>query len=175
MTTNNQLKRYKDNPFIENMELNIKSRPVRVAPLGKNATIVNPDTGEISGTHVVTYKRVDSSRFVKLFTDNIKLTFGLTASGTKALHVVMWEVQRNGFNRTWITLDSMVLADFMEADASNGLTMSERTFHRGLTELCKAEILARAARIGEFHLNPNFIFNGDRIAFTTMIERTSNT
>jgi len=25
---------------------------------------------------------------------------------------------------------------------------------------------------GRFYINPNFIFNGDRIAFTTLIERS---
>ena len=62
-------KRYKENPFLGEMVLDIKERQVRLSPLGKDKNIlVNQDTGEVRGTHVVTYRRVDSEQFIKLFT-----------------------------------------------------------------------------------------------------------
>lgn len=173
MTEIDPNKRYKSNPFVENLKVKGRKKAVQVAPIGKNASIINHETGEVSGTHVVTHKTVDSAMFVKLFTDNIKLTFGLTASGTKTLNVLMWEVQRNGYNRTDMMLNVYTLHAFLEANGDcQGL--SERTFKRGLTELCRSGILARHLQPGHFHLNPNFIFNGDRIAFTTLIERENN-
>ena len=48
---------------------------------------------------------------------------------------------------------------------------SKATFKRGLLELTKAKIVARTVRQGRYFINPNFMFNGDRIAFTTLIER----
>ena len=42
---------------------------------------------------------------------------------------------------------------------------------RGLTELTRSQIIARTIRRGHYFINPNFVFNGDRIAFTTLIER----
>lgn len=168
-------KRYRDNPFIQDMTLKTKRQAVRVAPIGDNATIINPDTGESSGTHVVTYKKVDNANFIKLFTTNIKLTFGLSAAGSRALHVLMWQVQERGHNTTDITLDSHTLYDFFESNqVPDKERVTDRTFQRGLSELCKAGVLARAIRLGDFHLNPNFLFNGDRIAFTTLIERESD-
>ena len=35
----------------------------------------------------------------------------------------------------------------------------------------KAQIVAKTMRQGRYFINPNFVFNGDRIAFTTVIER----
>jgi hypothetical protein len=42
---------------------------------------------------------------------------------------------------------------------------------RGLAELEKARIIAKTLRQGRYFINPNFVFNGDRVAFTTLIER----
>ena len=45
--------------------------------------------------------------------------------------------------------------------------LSLATFKRGLNELEKAKIIAKTIRQGRYYINPNFVFNGDRIAFTT--------
>ena len=49
------------------------------------------------GTHVTTFKRVDSEQFVKLFTANIGLTFDLSSAGIKAFNVLLWAVQKQAF------------------------------------------------------------------------------
>lgn len=51
------------------------------------------------------------------------------------------------------------------------MSLSIATLKRGITELEKAQIIAKTVRKGRYFINPNFIFNGDRIAFTTVIER----
>ncbi|EFG0391728.1 hypothetical protein [Escherichia coli] len=48
--------------------------------------------------------------------------------------------------------------------------MSLPTFKRGLGELVKSQILAMNKRKGFYYINPNFVFNGDRVAFTTVLE-----
>ena len=68
--------RYKTNPFIPDMIIPIKDKQVRLSVLGREQNVlVNQATGEIHGTHVTTYNRVDGEQFVKLFTANIALTF----------------------------------------------------------------------------------------------------
>ncbi|MDM3766463.1 hypothetical protein O9456_21365, partial [Proteus mirabilis] len=58
--------RYEENPFIEDMIVPIKNRNVQLSRLGRDQNIlVNQSTGEIQGTHVTTYRRVDSEEFVK--------------------------------------------------------------------------------------------------------------
>ncbi|MFY0838350.1 hypothetical protein ACA371_28650, partial [Klebsiella pneumoniae] len=51
------------------------------------------------------------------------------------------------------------------------LRLSLATMKRGINELEKAKIIAKTMRKSFYFINPNFLFNGDRVAFTTVIER----
>jgi len=169
-----KLVRHKENPFLQNMEIEVKGRQVRLSQLGKDdQVLVNQATGEMQGTHVATYKKVDSARFVKLFTQNIGLTFGLTSAGIKTFSVLLWVVQTKALLKDEIDLDALVLEDFVQTHDRKDppLRLSLATFKRGIRELETAQIIAKAARQGRYFINPNFVFNGDRVAFTTIIER----
>ena len=163
-------KRFKENPFTANMVIPVRGQQVRISRFGQERNVlINQSTGEQFGTHVVTYKRVDSSQFVKLFTDNIALTFDLTSAGIKAFNVLLWAVQSNAKNADFINLGSLVREEFISVHTNK--EFSQRTFARGLTELVKNKIIANAYIPGFYFINPNFVFNGDRIAFTTLIEK----
>lgn len=166
--------RYKINPFLENMIVPVKGKQVRLSRLGKDDNVlINQSTGEVLGTHLTTYKSVDGDQFVKLFTANVALTFDLKSPGIKAFSVLLWSVQNKGLSKDEIPLDVLVLDEFTEAHTKNDppLRLSVPTFLRGLAELVKAQIIAKTMRKGWYFINPNFVFNGDRIAFTTVIER----
>lgn len=166
--------RHDKNPFIENMVVPIKGQAVRLSKLGKDDNIlVNQATGEIQGTHVTTYRRVDAEQFVKLFTANIALTFDLKAAGIKAFNVLLWCLQNRAVERDLIPLDKIVLDEFLaeHSDRKPPIKLSQPTFWRGLAELEKAQIIAKHLRQGWYYINPNFAFNGNRIAFTTVIEK----
>ncbi|MEO2919635.1 hypothetical protein ABHB41_25030, partial [Escherichia coli] len=99
--------RYKTNPFIPDMIIPIKDKQVRLSVLGREQNVlVNQATGEIHGTHVTTYKRVDGEQFVKLFTANIALTFDLSAQGIKAFNVLMWAIQNKSLAKDEVYLDT---------------------------------------------------------------------
>lgn len=169
------VERYKKNPFLENMVIPVKGKKVLLSSLGKDENVlVNQNTGEVRGTHVTTYKRVDGEQFVKLFTSNIALTFDLSAQGIKAFSVLMWAIQNKAISKDEVYLDTHTREDFIDAHEGNGkpLRLSQPTFARGLAELSKAQIIAKTIRPGCYWINPNFVFNGDRIAFTTLIERS---
>lgn len=168
------LERYKKNPFIEDMIVPLKGRQVKLSRLGKDQNVlVNQDTGETQGTHVTTYKKVDGEQFIKLFTANIGLTFDLSAAGIKTFSVLLWVVQNNAISKDEVDMDGLTLEGFIEkhADSNKPLRLSLTTFKRGLNELEKAQIIAKTLRKGRYYINPNFVFNGDRVAFTTVIER----
>lgn len=169
------LARHKTNPFLDGMIVPVKGKQVRLSRLGRDENIlVNQSTGEIQGTHVTTFKRVDGEQFVKLFTANIGLTFDLSSAGIKAFGVLLWAVQNRALAKDEVDLDSFVLEDFLETQAlanEQPLRLSLATFKRGINELEKAQIVAKTMRQGRYFINPNFVFNGDRIAFTTVIER----
>ncbi|MFZ7213966.1 hypothetical protein ACLSZJ_11195, partial [Avibacterium avium] len=81
----------------------------------------------------------------------------------------LWAVQNQALAKDQVLLDSMMLDDFLK-DYGN-LKLSYTTLKRGINELEKAQIIAKTMRKGFYFINPNFVFNGDRIAFTTLIER----
>ncbi len=166
--------RHRTNPFIENMTIPVRGKQIKLSKMGgDNNVLVNQGTGEHFGTHVTTYKPVDGEQFVKLFTANIGLTFDLSPAGIKALNVLIWAVQHHAISKDEIDLDALMLDEFVQASAGRKtpLKLSLPTFSRGLAELVKAQIIAKTMRQGRYFLNPNFVFNGDRIAFTTVIER----
>jgi len=167
--------RHKTNPFLEDMVIPVKGKQVKLSRLGKDQNVlVNHKTGEYYGTHVTTYKKVDGEQFVKLFTANIAMTFDLSSAGIKAFSVLLWVVQNKALAKDEIDLDVLVLDEFTTAHSENEppLRLSPATFRRGISELERAQIVAKTMRQGRYFINPNFIFNGDRIAFTTVIERT---
>lgn len=169
--------RYDQNPFMEGMIVPIKGQKVQLSRLGNDDNIlINQSTGEVQGTHVTTYRKVDSEQFVKLFTANIALTFDLKPAGIKAFNVLLWILQDRAIERDLVPLDKFVLEDFLSAhnDRSPAIKLSQPTFWRGLSELEKARIIAKHIRQGWYFINPNFCFNGDRIAFTTVIEKKSS-
>lgn len=162
--------RYEENPFVEDMIVPVRGQRVQISKLGRDDNVlVNQATGELQGTHLTTYRKVDSEQFVKLFTANIGLTFELGAAGIKAFGVLVWILQDRSISKDLVPLDKFVLDDFLKSQ--DKLSLSLATFARGLAELEKAKIIAKQLRPGWYFINPNFVFNGDRIAFTTIIER----
>ena len=83
---------------------------------------------------------------------------------------MLWAVQNRALAKDEVDLDAPVLDEFMQAQTQS-LKLSLPTFLRGLAELVKAQIIAKTIRRGRYFINPNFVFNGDRIAFTTIISR----
>ena len=122
-------------------------------------------------TQLYTYKEVDETQFVKLFTQNIALTFDLTSPGIKALNVLIYAVQYKAINKDTVILDEFTLQHFL--DSNSNINLSRPTFSRGLVELEKAKIIARCLKRGDYFINPNFVFNGDRLLFVTAIRKRS--
>lgn len=168
------VERYKSNPFLENMIVPVKGRQVKLSRLGKdNNILMNQSTGEFLGTHVTTYKQVDADQFFKIFTDNIAMTFDFTSARIKAFGVLLWAVQHHALSKDEVDLDSFILDAFISENNKENkkIRLSMATFKRGINELEKASIIAKTLRKGRYYINPNFVFNGDRIAFTNLIER----
>lgn len=55
--------------------------------------------------------------------------------------------------------------------ANPKLHMAYVTFRKGLNELVKSQIFAKSKRMGDYFINPHFLFNGDRMRFITKIKR----
>lgn len=162
--------KYKENPFLNGLNITTKGKQVKVTPLGSNKDniVVNQSTGEVQGTHVVSYKQVDDKEFVKLFTGNIALIFDLSSSGRKAFDMLLHVVQKEAIRKDLVYIDDEVRADFTE---EHKVKLATSTMYRGLENLVEKKILARSTRTNHYFINPSMIFNGDRLAFTKVIER----
>lgn len=164
--------RHKSNPFLQDFEFEIGSKSVRISALGKEENVVvNRVSGEVTGTHVVARKRVDTTKFVKTFADYMSFTFDLSKAGNKALRVLMWAVKESAIGKDIVVLDSVALDAFLRCYNDPPLVLSNSTFNRGIAELEKAKLIAKTARVGHYYINPACIFNGSRFAFTTVIEK----
>ena len=168
-------KRYRDNPYFEGMVIPVKGKAINVggidvvaSTLGKDneVSLVNKTTGEDLGTAVSVFRKVDEQQFIKLFTHNIKFMFSLTAAGCKALGVIFWKLQNN-IQKDELLLDKYIVEEFNKYHEAE--SFSVETFRRGLSELTKAQILAKTQRKGFYWINPDFAFNGDRISFVNTI------
>lgn len=175
--------RHKTNPFVKDMVIPVGGKDVRISTLGRdNNILVNQTTGEVAGTHVVARKRVDKEKFVKTFADYMSFTFDLTKAGNKALRVVMWALKEQAIAKDVVVLDKFTHEDFLEhygfgmddspssKKKNDKPALSYPTFTRGLAELEKAKIIAKSMRVGHYFINPQCMFNGDRVAFSTVIE-----
>lgn len=149
--------RFEKNPFLSGAEVATKTR--RVTNKRGDMMLVNSNTGEIQ-TQIAGFweaEEVDSTKFIKLFIRGVKALKELTGAGTKVFEVLYINVQENiGKDR--------VLMSFAEVDQA--LTpMSESTFMRGMRELVEKKFIAATPTLGVYWLNPDFVWNGDRLAF----------
>lgn len=166
-----ETKRYKENPFLNVYSIPRKDKKIIVMGASDNV-LVNQHTGEVQGTQIVSYRKVDSDKFVKLFAQNIGLTFDLSSYGIRAFNVLLWTIQYKALGKDVVLLDKYNLIDFLNAENKK---FDYANFRKGLSELEKAKIIAKSIRPGDYFINPHFCFNGDRIAFTTVIERKKKT
>lgn len=163
--------RHKTNPFLDSFEIEKGGKSVKVNRLGAQDDVLIMDSnGEVKGTHLATYKTVDKEKFVKLFSKNIGFIFDLRPAGVKALNILITEIQNRALEKDRLSLDQWTLDDWNTNNSDRNV--SPATFKRGLKELEDAKIIAKTLRKGDYFLNPNFVFNGDRIAFSTVIEKS---
>lgn len=162
---------YKENPFTQSLTVKTRSKTVTIQASDRMNTeyaIVNQDTHEVKSTHIATYKQVDDDQFVKLFTQNIAMIFDLNQAARKTLDMIMHVMQRTAISKDEVYIDDNVRADFTEMFS---LKLSKTTMYRGLTELESANIIAKSVKTNIYFLNPNIVFNGDRLVLTQAIER----
>lgn len=158
---------YKENPFTQGMVVHTKKANVRLSLGRENNILINQQTGEVKATHVTCFKKVDSAQFVKLFSSNVAMSFGLSSPGHKVLSILIWAVQKTALNKDEVILDTVTLESFMEENPTCKLSLP--TWRKGIYELEDAQIIARTLRQGIFFINPNFMFNGDRVVFSTVL------
>lgn len=146
---------YPTNPFM----VSVKTRTRRVTNKRGDMALVNSETGEIAAPIAGFWEaeEVDSTKFVKLFINGVKALKELTGAGTKVFEVLYLLVQES------VSKDQIYLS---YSSIDQAVTpMSEATYTRGMRELVDKGFLAASPHLGLFWLNPDYLWNGDRLAF----------
>lgn len=152
------LQRYSENPFLSNAAANTRHGVKRITDRsGHNSMIVSGE-GEViapAGFHQII--DVDKTQFVKLFINGVKALKELSGAGTKVFELLYLKVQENiGSDVIYISLS--------EVD-QQVTPMSKATYLKGMKELILKEFIAESLTQNKYFLNPDYMWNGDRLAF----------
>ncbi len=120
--------------------------------------VVSGSTGEIMApAGFWQAQEVDKTQFVKLYVNGVKAFKDLSGAGTKVFELLYIAVQK------FPGKDSVYLS--FHAIDQNMYRMSESTFHRGMRELTEKGFIAETMAPNLYFLNPDYLWNGDRLAF----------
>jgi hypothetical protein len=138
-----------------------------------NYEIADIATGELIETQFITKQLIDAEEFIKIFSTYSAILWGLTSPGAKLLSLILQTVQKEK-NKDTILLDCVSCNKWNTDNPSKKI--SPTTFSRGKKNLLDCGIIAYSTRYFEFFINPRILFNGDRLAITTIYEQNkSNT
>lgn len=159
-------KQYESNPFVGQAVANTKQGVKRITNKdGNRMMIVSENTGEIvAPAGFWQAQEVDKTQFVKLYVNGVKAFKDLSGAGTKVFEVLYIKVQES------IGKD-VIYMSFPEID-QQATPMSEATFYRGMKELIDKGFIAESLTQGKYFLNPDYMWNGDRLAFVKEFRRT---
>lgn len=148
--------KHKKNPFIGDSYLKIDRGNKSVIVGGTKQVLVNTENGETEGIALLhKYKQVDKTQFVKLFVNEVQALFDLTKTGLKVFGYVLQSMKINGDD---IYIHIPELQEFC------GYKTTKQVY-KGLAELIANQIIAKSEKANIWYINPNVVFNGDRIAF----------
>jgi len=150
--------RHHNNPFIAQAAINSKTGTKRLSNKKGDKYMIISEHGETiapAGFHEVV--EVDKTQFVKLYVNGVKAFQGLKSAGGKVFELIYRAVQDSpGTDRIWL--------HFMEIEQAI-TPISRATFDRGMTELLEKGFIAESTTPGQYFLNIDYLFNGNRLAF----------
>ncbi len=154
-----KVRRYRENPFLKEVVENAKIGYKRIASKDNaDLAIINRSTGELTGAAGLWYRaEVEKTEFLKIYADGLAGILGLKSPGKKVF-ILLYNQLFGHIGKTEIVLHYEALT------AEERKKISLRTFTSGVTELLKAKFIAQSMIPSVFFVNPNYIYNGNRIA-----------
>lgn len=152
---------YADNPFLTGFSIRIKPDTIVVAG---GLSITDKSNDEIDCGIIGSVKTVDAEHFLKLYTKNISIIFELNTYARRIFPAILMAVQHQSKDKAEIFLSHSEAVEYFEQLKMQAPDASY--FSRGMKDLIKQNIIAYHARgVGWYWINPNIIFNGDRVRF----------
>lgn len=153
------LQRYDSNPFLPDAAANTSEGVRRKTITSKDGSqmMVTSADGQYTAPAGFWYtQEVDKTQFTKLYVNGVKALARLTGAGARVFELVYMEIQKS------VGRD-VIYVSFSEIDQSV-CAMPKATFLRGMKELCVKGFLAESKVQNKYFINPDYIFNGDRLA-----------
>ena len=148
------------NPFLKQVTIQTKTRKVNAVMeelFDADGVSVDNQAREIS--HI---KYVDRERFVKLMNGAFKAAFGLSSKGQRLFWLLVSEM---GVNHG----KDFLYLNYRKEFIVNGeeVTIPKTSFYDGLKALQAAGFIAPKKEKGYYWINPNMLWNGDRVKLST--------
>lgn len=127
---------------------------------------IDPNTGELLGhTSFIRQIEVDEEQFTKFYLSNFKAFYGLSEKAMRIFGYIQTKLIPNKDEFTLIVEDCLKKTGYK----------TKRSAYAALTELIKAEIIARGKVDTLFFINPMIVFNGNRVTFVkTFVKKMEN-
>lgn len=160
--TRRGVKVYNSNPFLQSGLVKPKTKRITnkrgdLMVVGETGEIVAPVAGFWQA------EEVDAIKFVKLYVNGVRAFKDLTNAGTRVFEVLYLEVQKAiGQDRVYLSFTTL------DPSVKN---LSQATFTRGMRELIDKGFVAPTEAVAWYWLNPDFMWNGDRLAFVREYRR----
>lgn len=158
----------KDNPFLEEAVQHLEKKNKKIGVVESGQELIDTDTGEVvqHTNAIYTRKYVDTQQFVKLYTGNVQIFFELGKTGAKVFQYILEMCVK-------INKDQ-ILINIQEAIEHTGYS-TKASIYEGLADLCDKKILHRSEQNGVYFINPQIVFNGDRmVVLNEFIKKKDN-
>jgi hypothetical protein len=155
---------YERSPFLPNVQTKTK----RITNKRGDMMLVSKSTGEIESKIAGFWEseEVDGANFIKLFVNGVKALAELSNAGTRIFELLYIEMQNNiGKDQVYLSYTGL---------DKNAKAISRSTFSRGLSELIDKRFIASMPAVGWYWVNPDFIWNGDRLTFVKEFRKSSS-
>lgn len=156
-TVKTRATKYETNPYMEGGEPIVSTRTKRITNNQGNY-MVKSDSGEVVASIAGFWQaeEVDSTKFLKLYVNGVKAFSGLSTKGTKVFELMYYEMQKEiGKDKIYLNFNAI----------DQHIKIAKTTFYDGIAELVEKKFLAPTTFPHWFWVNPDYIWNGDRLSF----------
>ena len=152
------LQRHVKNPFIIFASNNTKGGIKRISTGKDRLMLVNENTGEcLGGAGFFQNQEVDKTQFLKLYVNGVRAITELSSAGTKVFEILYRAMQEQKDT-------DKILISYDIVDKTI-VKISRTTYFKGMKELVEKDFIAETMIQNYYFINPDFLFNGDRLPF----------
>jgi hypothetical protein len=151
--------KHKENPFMKAALIKVGEHTVKKTRVQRSTNkavinqVINQDGESVGYTSFMEYIELDDDKFTKVFTDYVGYLWDLGKPATRVLTFIQTQLipHKDRF---------VFLVDKAEEFTKY---KGKKLIYEGLGQLIDKEIIARTEREWEYFINPQIIFNGNRL------------